>query len=242
DGAVFPVEVRGRAFWEGGRRFLVSLARDVTDRKRAEEALRESEERFRGTFENAAVGIAHTDPAGRFLRLNEKFCAIVVHPRAELLRKTFQDITHPDDLAASVEPFTALMRDESPAFGLEKRYLRKDGSLVWVELFVSPQRDAAGKPAYAIAVIQDISERKRLDAELRQAKEAAEAANRAKDEFLANVSHEIRTPMNAILGMTDLALDTPLTDDQRQCLRTVKSAADNLLVIINDLLDFAKIE
>jgi PAS domain S-box-containing protein len=368
DGTVFPVEVRGQAFWEGGRGFFVSLARDITDRKRAEEALRESEERFRGTFENAAVGIAHTDPAGRFLRVNEKFCTIVGYPRAELLQKTFQDITHPDDLAASVEPFTALMRDESPFFGLEKRYHRKDGSPVWVELFVSLQRNAAGKPAYAIAVIQDISERKRLEealregeqrwrsltealpqlvwsalpdgacdyfsrqwmqytgvpegdllgwrwlavlhpedraptqklwtdsvagrgpydveyrvrrsdgeyrwfktrgvpirasegtickwfgtctditdakqaeAELRLAKEAAEAANRSKDEFLANVSHEIRTPMNAILGMTELALDTPLTEDQRQCLRTVKSAADNLLGIINDLLDFSKIE
>ena len=137
---------------------------------------------------------------------------------------------------------TALLRGESPGFALEKRYVRKDGSPVWVELFVSLQRDAAGKPAYAIAVVQDISERKRLEEELRQAKEAAEAANRAKDEFLANVSHEIRTPMNAILGMTELVLDTPLAEDQRQCLKTVKSAADSLLGIINDLLDFSKIE
>jgi PAS domain S-box-containing protein len=218
------------------------VARDFTQFKRAEEALRESEQRFRGTFENAAVGIVHTDPSGRFLRVNEKFCAIVGYPREELLERTFHDITHPDDLAASVEPFAALMRGESHDFGLEKRHVRKDGSLVWVELFASLQRDAAGKPAYAIVVLQDISERKRLEGELRQAKEAAEAANRAKDEFLANVSHEIRTPMNAILGMTELALDTPLTEDQRQCLKTVKSAADSLLGIINDLLDFAKIE
>ena len=137
---------------------------------------------------------------------------------------------------------SSFARGESPAYGLERRYLRKDGSTVWVEVFASFQRDASGRPAYAIAAIQDISDRKRLDEELRQAKEMAEAANRAKDEFLANVSHEIRTPMNAILGMTELVLDTPLADDQRQCLQTVKSAADNLLGILNDLLDFSKIE
>jgi two-component system sensor histidine kinase/response regulator len=242
DGTIFPVEVRGKSFWESGQQRSVTLARDITERKQAEHALRESEERFRGTFENAAVGIIHNDRDGRFLRVNETYCDIVGYPREELLQKSFQNITHPDDLAANIERYAALMRGESPAFGLEKRYLRQDGSCVWVELFASLQRDAAGQPAYAIAVIQDISERKRLDVELRRAKEAAEAANRAKDEFLANVSHEIRTPMNAILGMTELVLDTPLAEDQWQSLTTVKSAADNLLGLINDLLDFSKIE
>jgi len=215
---------------------------DITDLRRTEEALRESEERFRGTFENAGVGIAHTHSTGRLLRVNEKFCAIVGFPRAELLQKTFQDITHPDDLTTSLGSLAALLRGEPAVLRHEKRYVRKDGSPVWVELFTSLQRDAAGQPAYAIAVVQDISERRRLDAELRRAKESAESANRAKDEFLANVSHEIRTPMNAILGMTDLVLGTPLSDDQRQSLRTVKAAADNLLSILNDLLDFSKIE
>ncbi len=243
DGTVFPVEVRAHAFREAGCQFTVALARDISDRKRAEEALRESEERFRGTFENAPVGIVHNDPAGRFLRVNGTYCAIVGYSREELLQKTLQDIIHPEDVPTFVELYaSSFAQGESPAFGLERRYLRKDGSTVWVEVFTSFQRDAAGRPAYAIAAVQDISERKRLVEELRQAKEMAEASNRAKNDFLANVSHEIRTPMNAILGMTELALDAPLAEDQRQHLKTVKSAADSLLGILNDLLDFSKIE
>ena len=218
------------------------LARDVSDRKRAEEALRASEERFRGTFEHAAVGIAHIDAESRCLRANQKMCEILGCSSEELVGKTVPEVTHPDDLAPNLSLFGALMRGELPTFTMEKRFPHKDGSIVSTYLTVSLQRDEAGKPAYAIVMVQDISELKRLEGELRRAKEAAEAANRAKDEFLANVSHEIRTPMNAILGMTELALDTPLAEDQRQFLRTVKSAADNLLGILNDLLDFSKIE
>ena len=221
---------------------LIGSSIDITDHRRAREALRESEGRFRGTFENAAVGIAHKDADGRFLRVNQKYCEIVGYAREELLERTFREITHADDLAAELDQYGRLMRGEIPSYSLEKRYLRKDGSLIWIDLSVSLQRDAAGRPAYAIAILQDISDRKRLEEELRRAKETAEAANRAKDEFLANVSHEIRTPLNAILGMTELVLDTPLTEDQRQCLDTVKSAAESLLGIIDDLLDFSKIE
>jgi PAS domain S-box-containing protein len=221
---------------------LIGSSIDMTDHRRAEEALRESEARFRGTFENAAVGIAHKGADGRWLRVNEKYCAIVGYSREELLAWTFQDITHPEDLGAELEQYARLKRGELASYSLEKRHRRKDGSLVWIDLCIALQRNAAGEPAYAIAILQDISERKRLEGELRQAKEAAESANRAKDEFLAKVSHEIRTPVNAILGMTDLALDTPLTDDLREYLTTVKSAGDNLLGVINDLLDFARIE
>ncbi len=210
--------------------------------QQADEALSEREQRFRGTFENAAVGIAHEDLTGRFLRLNERFCAILGYPCTELVGKTLADVTHPDDLSADLARFDALIRGDLSSYTMEKRFIRKDGSPIWAHLTVSLQFDAAGKPAYCIKIIQDISERKQLEHELRQAKELAEAANRAKDEFLANVSHEIRTPMNAILGMTELALDTPLADYQRQHLKTVKSAADNLLAILNDLLDYSKIE
>jgi two-component system, sensor histidine kinase and response regulator len=244
DGSYRWMLSRGVAVRDAGGKAIRFLGTsiDITDRKRAGEALRESEERFRGTFENAAVGIAHEDLGGRFLRLNGRFCAILGYPPEELVGKTLSDVTHPEDLAADLANFGALTRGESSCYAMEKRFLRKDGTLVWAQLTVSLQFDPVGKPSYCIKVIQDITERKRLDEELRRAKDAAEAANRAKDDFLANVSHEIRTPMNAILGMTELVLDTPLDEGQRQGLKTVKSAADSLLGIINDLLDFSKIE
>ena len=169
-------------------------------------------------------------------------CKILGYSTEELVGKTVPEVTHPDDLAATLTLFGALMRGEVPTFSMEMRFSGKDGSIVSTYLTASLQRDEAGNPAYAIVMVQDISELKRLEGELRRAKEAAEAANHAKDEFLANVSHEIRTPMNAILGMTELALDTPLADEQRRFLGTVKSAADSLLGILNDLLDFSKIE
>jgi two-component system, sensor histidine kinase and response regulator len=245
DGSIRWIWARGHGVFapDGSLRFIEGLNLDITPQKQAEGALRESEERFRGTFENAAVGIIHNDSAGRFLRVNEKFCAIVGYSREELLQMTLQDIMHPEELVAFLELYAlCFARGESPPLGTERRYLRKDGSTVWVEVFASFQRDQAGRPAYAIAALQDVSERKRLDEELRRAKETAEAANHAKDEFLANVSHEIRTPMNAILGMAELTLDTPLTDEQRGNLNIVLSSAEGLLGLINDLLDFSKIE
>src|SRR6516162_8838520 len=171
---------------EGKPLRFIGTTTDITDRKRAEAALRASEERFRGTFENAAVGIAHRDATGRVLRVNEKLCAIVGYSREELLQKTVRHITHPDDLAASIDAATALWQGESPILRLEKRYVRKDGSLVWGELFASLQRDAAGKPAYDISIVNDISERKRLEEELRASEERRRLIlDNAHDAFIA---------------------------------------------------------
>jgi PAS domain S-box-containing protein len=242
DGTVFPVEVRGTAFWEGGRLFSVSLVRDVTDRKRAEEALRQSEERFRNYFELSLTPMAITAPGKNWVRVNGRVCDLLGYRVEELRERTWAELTHPDDLAADVTRFERMLRGEIDGYSLEKRFLHRDGRVVHTLLSVRAVRRPDGTVDYCLAQLLDITELKRIEQELRQAKEAAEAASRAKDEFLANVSHEIRTPMNAILGMTELVLDTDLRDDQRQCLRTVKAAADNLLAILNDLLDFSKIE
>ncbi|HUB27364.1 MAG TPA: PAS domain S-box protein, partial [Tepidisphaeraceae bacterium] len=110
DGTIFPVEVRGQAFWEGGRPFRVASSRDITERKQAEAALRESEARFRGTFENAAVGIAHCDLHGRYLRVNQRYCDILGYSREELLGRTFQEFTFRDYVDASVHKFGQLVQ------------------------------------------------------------------------------------------------------------------------------------
>src|SRR5436190_6600925 len=121
---------------------MIGAMLDITGRKRAEEALRESEARFRGTFENAAVGIAHTDAAGRILRVNEKLCDILRYTRQELLTKTLRDLVCPEDLNPGHEQLPLLLRGDVSSFSRDQRYVRKDGSLVWVAASVSLQRDA----------------------------------------------------------------------------------------------------
>jgi PAS domain S-box-containing protein len=138
--------------------------------ERTAEAL-EREERFGATFEQAAVGVAHVSPDGKFLRLNQKFCYIVGYSQEEMLALTFQDITHSDDLDVDLEYVRQVLAREIENYSMDKRYLRKDGSIVWVSLTVSLVFDKEGNPKYFVSVIQDISERKRAEEALRQSRD-----------------------------------------------------------------------
>jgi len=134
----------------------------------------ESEQRFRATFEQAAVGIAHLSNEGRFLRINKKFCDIVGYSKNEMLALTFQDITHPEDLDADLEYVRQVLNGEIETYTMDKRYYRKDGSIVWVNLTVSLVFDRGGSPNYFVSVIKDISERKQAEEALRQSRDFLE--------------------------------------------------------------------
>src|SRR5438552_18418296 len=151
-------------------------------------------------------------------------------------------IGHPEDAKRVEQDILNVIKTGTVTYSDEYRFQRGDGSYADILDRGEVLRDHSGKPVRMVGVMMDISRRKRTEQELQQAKEAAEAASLAKSEFLANMSHEIRTPMNGVLGMTDLALDTELTSEQREYLLAVKLSADSLLNVINDILDFSKIE
>lgn len=133
--------------------------------------LSDSEARFRATFEQAAVGIAHVSPDGRFIRLNQKFCEIVGYSEKEVLKLKFQDITHPDDLGKDLELFQELLDGKSDSYTMEKRYIRKDGSVVWINLTVKILRNEDGSPRWFVSVIEDISDRIRIQNEVHKSYE-----------------------------------------------------------------------
>jgi PAS domain S-box-containing protein len=146
--------------------YLICISEDITDRKQAEMALQEINERFRATFEQAAVGIAQNSLDGKFVRVNQKYCDIMGYSEAELLLTSFVEITHPEDIEIDNENARRLFSGELQTFTIEKRYIRKDGEIVWANLSVSLARDFLGEPQYVIGVVQDISDRKRSERQL----------------------------------------------------------------------------
>src|ERR687890_495202 len=163
DGSEFPIEMSLGETYEDGERLFTGVIRDVTERKRAESALRESEQRFRGSFERAATGMALVGTDGRFLRVNKSLCEILGYTEREFLGKTFQEITHPDDLEVDLEHLRRLLVRVVRTYQTEKRYLHKDGHVVWALLSVSVVHDEEGEPRYFISQIQDVTERKKVE-------------------------------------------------------------------------------
>ena len=221
----------------------IELSNQTARREQVESEHAFSEERHRAIVDEMADGYWETD-----LRGNRTF---VNHRVSQWHDRTVSELTasgnaglgmDEESLGKFREAFREVYRTARPYRGLEYKESRTDGSIRCLQASIWLIKDHDGNPTGFRGISRDITHRKEIERALEEAKESAEAANRSKSQFLAMMSHEIRTPMNGIIGMTNLALDTKLSDEQRESLELVKASADSLLTIINDILDFSKIE
>jgi PAS domain S-box-containing protein len=233
-------------------RLNAELERRVAERTAA---LRQSEEEYRQIFEMSAAGIAQVGLDGRWRRVNQRLCEITGYPCTELLRLSFQDITYPDDLAGDLGHVRRLLAGEIDTYTMEKRYVHQAGHPVWVNLTVSLVRDPHGAPAYFVSLIEDITRRKELEAEIKRNAEELEQrveertrelqeANDALEAFAYSASHDLRTPLRNVQSLTQ-ALEEDYADrldaGGKDFCRRIRAAVHKMDTLINGLLTYSRL-
>lgn len=232
-----------------------SIGENVTDAYKNKAEIIASELRFTNTFEQAAVGIAHVGLDGKWLKINKRICEIVGYKENELLNLTFQDITHPDDLNLDLENLHDLLEGKINTYRLEKRYIRKNGSIVWVNLTVSLVRTQNNDPDYFISVVQDISDKKdaerkinelnnTLENRVKERTAQLESANKELEAFAYSVSHDLRSPLRAIDGFSKIMLEEyekDLDDEGKRLLAVIRTNTQKMDGLITDLLSLSRV-
>jgi PAS domain S-box-containing protein len=193
---------------------VIIIARDITEQKALGESLHESENRFSNAFEFASIGMALVSPEGRWLKVNQAICRLVGYSEKELLAKTFQDITHPDDLDTDLNYVKQMLSGEIKTYQLEKRYFHKEGRVIWVLLNVSLVRDNDGEPLYFISQIQDITERKKSELLLSSLYEISNAVYRSTDTYA--LYKEIHSIVNDLVPVKNIYI--AIYDDKTEML------------------------
>nr|WP_216670159.1 PAS domain S-box protein [Microcoleus asticus] len=236
---------------------ILEISNDISDRKRSEIALAQSAQRFRATFEQAAVGMAQKTVEGKFLLVNQKLCEILGYTRQELMEKRFQEITWPEDLASELEILRQLLAGEVEHYGMEKRYVRKDGELVWTNLTVSVLREQDGSP-FLMGVVEDIRERKQAEESLRlRAEELTWTAqmlakttnvlrkrNQELDQFAYVVSHDLKAPLRAIANLSSWIeedLSDSMTEDTLHQMNLLRGRVHRMEGLIEGLLQYSRV-
>jgi protein-histidine pros-kinase len=263
DGSEFPVEILFRSIKSGGRDMIIAIARDITERKKAERDIKEREERYRGLVETSSDAVVTVNEMLEVIQWNEAASRIFGYSRDEIMGRPVEILVPENYKQRHIESsrrFLETMKGKIIGKAIELEGLRKDGSLVPVELSLSVLEMAGS--LLITGIIRDITERKRLEEQLKEytegleqmvkertneleiAKEMAEAANRAKSEFLANMSHELRTPLNAVIGFSDALLNGlygPVDERHKGYLNDILKSGERLLSMVNDILYFSRI-
>ncbi|EKD37040.1 MAG: sensory box sensor histidine kinase/response regulator, partial [uncultured bacterium] len=240
NGTLLPVEISALRLTIDGKELYMAIARDITERKQAEEALRTSENLYRLLADNVHDVIWTTDADLKPRYVSPSFSHLTGFAREEALSTIYAKIIVPSPFLANHAQLPSLA--EQLPLHWESEVLTAGGETIWVESIASLLPESSRRCTGIIGVTRDITSRKRIMNELQAAKEQAFAANKAKSEFLANMSHEVRTPMNGVLGMLQLLEMTELDDEQHEYIDTAMESGKSLLTIINDILDYAKIE
>ena len=220
---------------------VMTMARNITERKRAEDQLRWSEEKYRGIIENMELGLLEVDNQQNIIRAYDWFCDMTGYEPHELVGKNAVEVFLPTKyFGANISEHEKRSQGQPSVYEIQMR--KKSGEPIWVIISGAPIFDPEGNVTGSIGIHYDITARKQLEYDLAEAKRLAEEAQEAEKQFLARMSHEIRTPLNAIIGMSHLLYDTDPTETQKEYLSILKSSGDLLQALISDILDISKIQ